>query len=156
MMPGDLSELNLIKPRDYSKFLNILVHALAVITGVIVFLIVSVSYFYLLGNYYSENTAWIFIGFLGLILFTTFLVSGALFSFVWNKGGWKLGLSLGILPVIGSSIFILYSMFFEGEVHFLAVCQLISITLPELVGGCVGCYLGASYKKRQRPNNGIV
>jgi hypothetical protein len=157
MKPGDLSESNLVKPTDYSVFFNILAHALAFIGG----LIISGILLFLFFNYSDElHSVAGYNGFkvvLCSMVFIPFLISGALFGFLWNKGGWKLGLSLGGSPVIAWSLLILFSLFFQGgKIDFQSIPVYLFIALPALAGGCIGSYFGASYKKRQQPNNGIV
>jgi uncharacterized membrane protein len=147
MKPGDLSESNLVKPRDNSKFLSVLIHALAVISGMIVFSIIF--FIYLSTEYYWSRNVWISLISLGLILFATFLAIGAVFGFTWNKGGWKLGLSLGILPLIFSGVLLLGAWWNEGRPTFYAISQKIIWTLPELLGGCIGAYFGAKYKQKR-------
>jgi hypothetical protein len=142
--PGDLSEFNLVKPRDYSKLLNLLVHALAVISGMIVFSIIF--YIHLLSH---THFGW---G-LSLVLFITFLAIGAILSFTWNKSGWRLGLSLGSLPFVC----VLFMLWSDGNHTFYDVSQLIIIlAMPEIIGGCIGAYFGAKYKQRQRKIETVV
>jgi hypothetical protein len=157
MMPGDLSESNAVKRSDYSIFFNILVHALAFIGGLI---ISAVTLFLLAFNLDEIRPVIGFNGFYvfsGLIFFIVFLISGALLGFLWNKGGWKLGLSLGSSTVIASILYVLYGFLLYGDlISFETLIAFSSVTIPALLGGCVGSYFGASYKKRRRPNNGIV
>jgi hypothetical protein len=146
MKPGDLSESNLVKPRDYSKLLNILVHALAAISGMIVLTIVFVSYFYLFRGYYLDWK-------LSLVLFITFLAIGAIFGFTWNKSGWRLGLSLGSLPFVC----VLFMLWSDGNHTFYDASNLIIIlSMPEIIGGCIGAYFGAKYKQKRLTNDSVV
>jgi hypothetical protein len=158
MMPGDLSEFNLVKPPDYSKLLNFLVNALALITGVVMFsLIIFIG---LMNDIYLDEKIWSFLLIQGLILFITFSVLGTFFSVIcnkWNKSGWKLGLSLGIVPVIFISIAILIgSLQNDSNDDFSTVIKVILITIPGLAGGCIGAYFGTKYKQKHHTNKSVV
>jgi vacuolar-type H+-ATPase subunit I/STV1 len=157
MKLGDLSESNLIKPPDYSKLLNFLVNALALITGVIMFLLII--FIGLMNNIYDDEKMWSFLLIQGLILFITFSVLGTFFSVVcnkWNKSGWKLGLSLGIVPVILLSIAILIDSLQNDNNDSSTAIKLILIAIPGLAGGCIGAYFGTKYKQKHHTNNSVV
>ncbi len=153
MKPGDLSESNLVKPRDNSIFLNILIHALAVICGVVGFFVARIFFNFLpFGfsvGFLGGHLIW------GLVIFIVFLVLGALFGFVWNKLGWKLGLSLASLMIIVWGFRFLLDVF-SGEVNFESAILVSTFTLPTLVGGCLGAYFGAKYKQKRLINDSVV
>jgi hypothetical protein len=117
-----------------------------------VFLIIF--YIYLFIYYYLGWNGWNSLILTGLILFVVFLAIGAVFGFTWNKGGWKLGLSLGILPLVCSGVILLAKLWSGGLPTFYvyyvhAISQIIIFTLPELLGGCIGAYFGAKYKQKR-------
>jgi peptidoglycan/LPS O-acetylase OafA/YrhL len=144
MKPGDLSESNLVKPRDYSKLLNVLVYALAVISGMIMFAFIFFIYA-LNDNYLGWK--------LGLVLFITFLAIGAIFGFTRNISGWRLGLSLGSLPFVC----VLFMLWSDGNHTLYDISKLIIVlAMPEIIGGCIGVYFGANYKQRRRKIDSVV
>lgn len=151
MMPGDLSESNAIKPVDYSKFLNILIYGLAVICGVVGFL-VATTVFWLSGSG---------VGFFGsklvaiLLIFIVFSLLGVLFGYVWDKLGWKLALSLASSTIIVWGFATLADTF-SGKLRFEEVFQASILIIPTLAGSCLGVYFGAKYKQKKRINNGVV
>jgi hypothetical protein len=154
MKPGDLSESNAIKPRDDSKFLNILIHALAVFCGGVGYFVAHIFFKFLpfaLGSL-GAHLIW------GLVIFIIFLVLGALFGFVWNKLGWKLGLSLASLVIIflGFNFLLNLLSVFSGGVNFESTAIISMHTLLTLVGGCLGAYFGAKYKQKRLTNDSVV
>jgi hypothetical protein len=157
MKPGDLSESNLVKPADYSLLFNILAHALAFIGG----LVISGILIFLIFNFGDKLSSVLGVNNLTVVscpmIFIAFLISGALFSFLWNKSGWKLGLSLGSSAAVAFGLLSLYLFLFQGlKISFQEIPIYFIITLPALAGGCLGSYFGASCKKRQRLNNSVI
>jgi hypothetical protein len=157
MKPGDLSESNAIKPVDYSNFLNNLIHALAVICGVVGYLGARIFVNFLASAFIigslGRHLIW------GLVIFIIFLVLGAVFGFVWNKLGWKLGLSLASLVIIFWGFTFLLNLLNGinlGEVNFESTAIISMHTLLTLLGGCLGAYFGAKYKQKRLTNDSVV
>ena len=152
MQSDTLSEFSADEPLNHSKPVSVFVHVLAVFSGIIGFFVAGnleallrvIFLPLLIGvNYYGLQLI------LGSILFVTFLGLGALFGFVWDKGGWKLGFSLGSLITAVWILAFLLDVFSYGFT-FDRVVGLITFTLPVLAGGCLGAYFGASYKQKQQ------
>ena len=146
-----LSEFSAAEPVNHSKPVSVFVHVFAVFSGI--------------AGVFVANNLWFVVGIillpfgfdrgslssqliLGLLVFVTFLVLGTLFGFVWDKGGWKLGFSLGGLVAVFWFLIFLLDVFSYGFT-FDRVVGLITFTLPVLAGGCLGAYFGASYKQKQ-------
>ncbi len=147
-----LSEFSAAEPVNHSKPVSVFVHVLAVFSGIIGFF-VAINLWFVVGiillpfgfDRGSLSSQLI----LGLLVFITFLGLGALFGFVWDKGGWKLGFSLGSLVTAVWILAFLLDVFSSGFT-FNKVVSVIALTLPVLAGGCLGAYFGASYKRKQR------
>ncbi len=101
MQSGSLSEFDVVEPVNHSKPVSAFVHVLAVFSGIAGLVIagnlqtllrVILMPFNIFMGYYGIQLI------LGLFLFVIFLLLGALFGFVWDKGGWKLiHLAYGVL-----------------------------------------------------------
>ncbi len=146
-----VSEFGTVEPINRSKPVSILVHVLAAFSG-IAGVFIGFNLWFVVGiillPFGFDRGSWSGQLSLGLLFFVTFLVLGAIFGFVRNKGGWKLGLSLGSLVVaVWISAFLLdvYSSGFTLD----RVVGLITNAFPGLAGCCLGAYFGASYKQNQ-------
>ena len=146
-----LSEFSADAPVNHSKPASVFVHVLAVFSGIIGFIVAGQLWFavraiflpLLIGvNYYGLQLI------LGSILFVIFLVLGTILGFVWDKGGWKLGFSLGGLVAVFWILVFLLDVFSSGFT-FDKVVSVLTDTLPVLAGGCLGAHFGASYKQKQ-------
>jgi hypothetical protein len=158
MQSDTLSEFSAAEPLNHSKPVSIFVHVLAVFSGIIGFFVAGNLWFavraiflpLLIGvNYYGLQLI------LGLFLFVIFLVLGIIFGFVWDKGGWKLGFSLGGLLAIFWFLIFLLDVFSYGFT-FDRVVGLITNTFPVLAGSGLGAYFVASYKQKQHAKDGVV
>lgn len=146
------SEFGAVEPNNHSKPATALVHALAVFSGIAGFVVaynlhnllhlILMPFNIFIGYYGRELT-------LGLFLLVIFLLLGAFFGFKWDKGGWKLGFSLGGLV---AALFILAFLLdvFSGNFSFNLVVGAITHIFPVLVGGFLGLYFGAKYKQNQQ------
>jgi hypothetical protein len=157
MQPSDLSEANLVKPTDYSKLINVLVYALAVISGLVIFLAT-----YGISSFILKSTELVsIIGVFGsriiliLSILMSFFVAGMLFGFLRDKQGWKLGLFLASTVVI-LSVEEFLKFVFGGSSVVEQVVNLILFAFPPLAGGCLGAYFGARLKRNRSANNNIV
>lgn len=157
-LSGTFSELRAAEPIKHSENVTALVHVLAVFSGIAGFVaaynlnnllhIILMPFNIFIGYYGKELT-------LGLFLFVTFLLLGALFGFKWDKGGWKLGFSLGWLV---AALWILAFLLdiFSGNFSFDQVFGTIMYIFPMLAGGCLGAYFGANYKQKRHTESGIL
>jgi MFS family permease len=143
MQPGDLSENNLVKTTDYSKLKNILVPLLAFVTGATAFLIYFSVIPYIKTRESDVNQI------LAIIASSIFIISlfalAALFGFVWDKFGWRLGLWLVSLPLILMALGLLTSL---ASGSFLSFFVILAFCGFMVLAGCFGVVLGAKYKKR--------
>lgn len=151
MQSDTVSEFRAAEPVNRSQPVSVFVHILAVFSGIagafvagnlqalLRFILMPFNIF--MGFYGIQLT-------LGLFFFVVFLLLGAIFGFVWDKGGWKLGFSLGGLVAV---FWILVSLLdgFSSNFSFNLVVSVITLTFPVLAGGCLGAYSGASYKQKQ-------
>ena len=135
-----------------SKLATILPHALAIFCGYIGWYISTFIAIFLSGAYRPDKK---FDVMNGLFSFITFLLLGALLGFLFNKLGWKLGLSLASFVIIvwgfvfGVHIFWGVRTAFSDTTSFEGFIRLILYTFPELIGGCLGAYLGAESRNRR-------
>jgi hypothetical protein len=154
MMPGDLSESNLVKPTDYSKFFNVLAYSITFVSGVIINAIIIFSLIIHTGSLGAFGAHPVV---LALIFFLTFLLTGAVLGFLWSKEGWRLGLSLAGSALICWSLFVLFRIFLYGiNINFEVITTFFIVSIPALMGGCLGTFLGASFRQQLRPNKGVV
>ena len=146
-----VSEFSAVEPINNTEPVSIFVHVLAAFSGIAGFFVAGQLWFavraiflpFLIGvNYYGIQLI------LGLFLFITFLLLGAVFGFVRDKGGWKLGFSLGGLVTAVFTLAFLLDVYSSGFTLD-EVVGLITNTFPVLAGGCLGAYFGASYKQNQ-------
>ena len=146
-----VSEFSAAEPVNHSKPVSVFVNVLAAFSGIIGFFVAGQLWFavraiflpLLIGvDYYGLQLI------LGLILFVVFLVLGVIFGFVWDKGGWKLGFSLGGLVAVVWFLIFLLDVFSSGFT-FDQFVSVITDTFPVLAGGCLGAYVGASYKQKR-------
>lgn len=147
MNTHSIVEHDLTKPANRSKLLNIIVHAIASVCGTFGFLSV-----YLFGGFIASRVLMEFSTFVIIYLslfFITFSILGALFGYFQSSSGWKLGLSLASLPVIFWSLIYLIEAL-SSEKHFPEGVKIFHYTLPILVGGCLGAYLGSKFKVRRK------
>lgn len=153
-----VSEFGAVEPGNDSKPVTSLVHALAVFSGIAGFvaaynlhnlLHIILMPFNIFVGYYGRQLT------LGLFLFVTFLLLGAIFGFKWAQGGWKLGFSLGGVVAAFFSLMFLLDVF-AGSFDFNLIVGAIPNIFPVLAGGCLGAYLGANYKQKRHTKNGIV
>lgn len=146
-----LSEFSAAEPVNHSKPVSVFVHVLAVFSGIAGFIVAGNLQTLLRFILMPYNIFMEFYGIqmiLSLFFFATFLLLGALFGFVWDKGGWKLGFSLGGLVAVFWFLLFLWNIFSSGFT-FAKVVSVITLTLPILAGGCLGAYFGASYKQKR-------
>ena len=151
MRSDTLSEFSAAEPVNHSKPVSVFVHVLAVFSGIAGVFVAGNLHALLRFILMPFN---IFMGFygiqmiLGLFFFAVFLLLGALFGFVWDKGGWKLGFSLGGLVTVFWFLIFLLDVFSYGFT-FDKVVSVFTNTFPVLAGSCLGAYFGASYKQKQ-------
>jgi hypothetical protein len=146
-----VSDVSANEPANHSKPVSVFVHVLAAFSGIAGFFVAYNLHALLRFILMPYNIFMEFYGIqmiLGSFLFVTFLILGALFGFVWNKGGWKLGISLGGLVVV-FWVLVFPLDVFSGNFSFTLVVSVITNTFPVLAGSCLGAYFGASYKQKR-------
>ena len=129
-----------------SKLANLIIHTSAMVCGVVGFLTI-----YFLGGFLASHVRMEFNTFKVIFLlmfFITFLTLGGLFGYFRMKSGWKLGLSLASLPVIFWCL-IYFVEAISSKKHFPDGVKIFHYTLPVLVGGCLGAYIGSRLNQRE-------
>lgn len=158
MQSVNFSQFGTDEPINHSKPATALVHTLAVFSGIAGFVVaynlnnllhIILMPFNIFIGYYGRELI------LGLFLFVIFLFLGALFGFKWDKGGWKLGFSLGGLVAALFTLAFLLDVF-SGRFSFNLVVGAIPNIFPVLTGGCLGAYFGANYKRKQYARDNVV
>lgn len=150
MENGDLSESNIIKPKGFSIFRDLLVYLFSAILGLITSFIIFIVYFgFLRWDVYYPNIilfVWVITIFIGFVLL------GFLFGYIKDKNWWKLGLSLSSLTVITSVVSLLYFLTSDDieNIKFFDITMIILLGLTPLVSAFVGTYSGATYKRSRQ------